>query len=139
MRLSCELRWREAILHPMADDLIGMLVRLVAEPGDAELRRRTAELLDQRGHRGEALSLVGGLLNFTGHDDSDLLPCLCKTCSATAGDTAEARGLTFHRAFAIAGHRVLQYWLVDELADDRTAVRRSVGEALRTKLKRSEP
>jgi hypothetical protein len=138
MPLSCELRRREAILHAMADDLIGMLVRLVAEPGDAELRRRAAELLDQRGHRGEARSLLGGLINVTGHDDGDLLPCLCKTCSASAGDAAEARGLAFHRAFAIADHRVLHYWLVDELAGDRTAVRRSVGEALRAKLKRSE-
>ena len=123
----------------MADDLIAMLVRLVAEPGDTELRRRTADLLDQRGHRGEALSLVGGLVNYTGHDDSDLLPCLCKTCGPRAGETAEARGLTFHRAFATAGPRVLHYWLLDELAGDRMAVRRSVGEALRAKLKRSGP
>ena len=119
----------------MADELVTLLVRLVGAPGDIEVRRRTAELLDQRGHLGEALALMKPLVNFTGHDDSAVLPCLCKTCIDGAGDAVESRGLTFHRAFAISGDRVLHYWLVDELADQRVAVRRSVGEALRSKLK----
>lgn len=111
-----------------------MLVRLASEPGDLELRRRTAELLDQRGRLEEALAVVQPLINFTGHDDSDVLPCLCKQCSAAAGMTAEARGLTFHRAFAITADRVLHYWLVDELAAERNEIRRSVGEVVRSKL-----
>jgi glycine cleavage system regulatory protein len=120
----------------MSDELVTTLVQLVAAPDRVDLRRRAAELLDQHGHGNEARAIARPLVNFTGHDDSGILPCLCKTCSDAAGDTAEARGMTFHRAFAISGERVLHYWLVDELAADRAAVRRSVGEALRTKLQR---
>ena len=120
----------------MVDELVTALVQLVAEPDRVDLRRRAAELLDQRGHGSEARAIAHPLVNFTGHDDSSVLPCLCKTCGDAVGNIAEARGMTFHRAFAISGDRVLHYWLVDELAADRTAVRRSVGEALRSKLTR---
>lgn len=121
----------------MADELVQALARLVASPGDVELRRRAAEGLDRRGYLDEALAVVQALVNLTGHDDSGVLPCLCKTCIATAGRTAEASGLRFQRGFAIAGDRVLHYWLLDELVGERAEVRRSVSEAVRDKLRRS--
>lgn len=121
-------------MSAMADELVTLLVRLVGAPSDLEVRRRAAELLDQRGLYREALALTKPLVNFTGHEDGDALPCLCKACIDAAGEVVEARGLTFHRAFAISGDRVLHYWLVDELAEVRIDVRRSVGEVLRIKL-----
>lgn len=120
------------------DELVGLLVRVVQEPGDAEARRRAAELLDQRGQAAEALAVLAGFVNFTGHEDGAPLPCLCKACVAGVGLTAATDGVGFHRAFAVSGTRVLHYWLADELAPQKAEVRRSVAEALRTRLKRKK-
>lgn len=116
------------------DELVALLVQVIQRPGEAELRRRAAELLEQRGLFAEALAVLAPLVNFTGHEEAPVLPCLCKTCLASAGAKAETSGMTFTRAFAVAGTRVLHFWLADELAAQRGEVRRAVGEALRSKL-----
>lgn len=116
------------------DELVALLVQVIQRPGEAELRRRAAELLEQRGLFAEALAVLAPLVNFTGHEEAPALPCLCKTCLASAGVKAETSGMTFTRAFAVSGTRVLHFWLADELAAQRGEVRRAVGEALRSKL-----
>lgn len=116
------------------DELVALLVQVIQRPGEAELRRRAAELLEQRGLFAEALAVLAPLVNFTGHEEAPALPCLCKTCLASAGVEAETSGMTFTRAFAVSGTRVLHFWLADELAAQRGEVRRAVGEALRSKL-----
>jgi hypothetical protein len=119
-----------------ADDLRAMLVELAARPDDVELRRRAAEALDASGQHGEAVGLLAPLVNVTGHDDDAGLPCLCKACLPRVGTTAEASGMQFQRSFAVAGTRVLHFWMLAELAGDRRGVRASVGEALAARLAR---
>jgi hypothetical protein len=131
-----------------SDELIALLVQVIQRPAELELRRRAAELLEQRGASAEALAVLSPLVNFTGHEAGDdaggdaggksgaKLPCLCKTCLPTAGAAAEVDGVTFTRAFVVSGSRVLHFWLIDELADQRAEVKRAVGEALRGRLQR---
>ena len=76
------------------------------------------------------------LVNVTGHDDGAGLPCLCKACLPNAGETAEAAGMQFHRAHAIAGTRILHFWSPDELARERGRVESTVSEALANRLAR---
>lgn len=124
-----------------SDELISLLVRVIQRPADVELRRRAAELLEQRGASQDALAVLSPLVNFTGHEEEGAgkLPCLCKTCLPSAGATAEIEGVTFVRAFVVSGSRVLHFWLVDELAEQRAEVKRAVGEALRGRLKGTSP
>lgn len=119
-----------------ADELVSLLVRLINAPEDADSRRKAIDALDARGLRTEAASLLGGFVNFTGHEDQPPLPCLCKRCIGLAPDTARAEGLLFSRAFVVSGTRVLHFWLPEELARDRGEVKRAVGEQLRTRLAR---
>lgn len=125
-----------------SDELISLLVRVIQQPAEMETRKRAAELLEQRGASAEALAVLSPLVNFTGHEAGDeagaRLPCLCKTCLPKAGTTAEVDGVTFTRAFVVSGSRVLHFWIVDELADQRAEVKRAVGEALRGRLKRKK-
>lgn len=118
------------------DELISLLVQVIQRPDEPELRRRAAELLDQRGAGEEAMALLASLVNFTGHDESSALPCLCKTCLPKAGAVAESGGAKFLRSFAVHGSRVLYFWLIDELAEQRGEVKRAVGQALRGRLAR---
>jgi hypothetical protein len=117
-----------------ADEIRSMLVELATHPDDAELRRRAAEALDANGQHGEAIGLLAPLVNVTGHDDDAGLPCLCKACLPRAGTTAEASGMAFERSFAVAGTRVLHFWMLAELARDRRQVRASVADALAARL-----
>ena len=118
--------------EPVAVNLQAMLVQLQARPDDAELRRKTAELLDAQGSLDDAVAVLAPLVNVTGHDDDVGLPCLCKACLPRASSTAAAGELAFVRSFAVSDHRVLHFWM---LADqDRDAVRASVGDALRARL-----
>lgn len=119
-----------------ADEIQAMLARLATLPDDVELRRRAAEALDEAGQHGEATGLLAPLVNVTGHDDDAGLPCLCKACLPRVGATAEASGMRFQRSFAVAGTRVLHFWMLAELAGDRRKVRASVGEALAARLAR---
>jgi len=115
-----------------ADEIRSLLIQLQAKPNDVELRRRTAEALDASGQRDDATAVLAPLVNLTGHDDDAGLPCLCKACLPSAPDSAEAQGMAFKRSFAIAGTRVLHYWM---LADqDRGAVRASVTAAIHARL-----
>lgn len=118
------------------DELISLLVQVIQRPDEPELRRRAAELLDQRGHGDEAMALLAPLVNFTGHDERSALPCLCKTCLPKAGAAVEHGGAKFQRSFAVHGSRVLYFWLIDELAAQRGEVKRAVGQALRGRLAR---
>ena len=118
------------------DELATLLVQLAQRPNDLETRRRAAEILDLQGRSPDALALLEPFVNFTGHEEAGPLPCLCKTCITAAPLQAETAGVTFSRSFVVSGSRVLHFWLVDELAEKRTEVRRSVGEALKTRLKR---
>ena len=79
------------------------------------------------------------LVNVTGHDDDAGLPCLCKGCLAGAAQTAEASGMQFQRSFAVAGTRVLHFWMLAELAGDQQNVQASVAEALAARLARRRP
>lgn len=119
-----------------SDELISLLVQVIQRPDEPELRRRAAELLDQRGAADEAMALLAPLVNFTGHDEQTALPCLCKTCLPKAAAVTESGGVTFHRSFAVHGSRVLYFWLIDELGEQRAEVKRAVGEALRLRLSR---
>lgn len=119
-----------------SDELVALLVRVIQQPGELELRRRAAELLDQRGSTEEALVLLAPLINFTGHEEGSRLPCLCKACLPSAAAITETGGVAFHRSFAVHGSRVLHFWLAEELLDDRAEVKRAVGDALRGRLAR---
>jgi hypothetical protein len=116
------------------DELEAMLGKLQASPGDHELRRSAAEALEAAGRRDEAIALLGPLVNVTGHDDDAGLPCLCKACLPAAAPTAEAAGMPFQRTFAVVCDRVLHFWMLSELSGSRAGVRRSVADALRTRL-----
>lgn len=48
--------------------------------------------------------------------------------------TAKSEGMTFYRSFALAGSRVLHFWMLEEVAGDRENVRRSVAAALVQRL-----
>lgn len=115
------------------DEIRALLDQLEASPGDAELRRRAAELLDAAGRRDEAMPILAPLINLAGHDDDVGLPCLCRRCLPAAGWTAEAGGMAFTRSFAVAGTRVLHYWQLAELEGERAAVRSSVASAMRAR------
>jgi hypothetical protein len=119
-------------------EITSLLARVESEPADLEVRRRAAEALDDAGRTEEALALLVPLVNFTAHDSESPLPCLCRACLERAGARAAAADLSFSRAFAVAGDRVLHFWLLDELADERKAVRRSVAEALKAKVPKAK-
>lgn len=80
--------------------------------------------------------LEEGHVNVTGHDEDAGLPCLCKRCLPRAAATAEAGGMQFRRSYAIAGTRVLHFWMLAELAGEERHVRATVGEALVARLVR---
>jgi len=117
-----------------ADEIRSMLIRLSSTPGDPELRRAAAEALDAAGQRDDVWPILAPLVNLTGHDDDTGLPCLCKACLPGAGATAEASGMQFQRSFAVAGDRVLHFWMLAELEHERAAVRASVTAALQARL-----
>jgi hypothetical protein len=117
-----------------ADDVVKMLAELEARPSDHELRRRTAEALDDEDRHDEAAGVLAPLVNLTGHDEDVDLPCLCTRCLPLAGRVALARDMQFVRAFAVVGTRVLHFWLLAEQARDRAKVRASVTSALRVRL-----
>lgn len=117
-----------------AEDIRSLLGQLEQQPRDHALRRRVAEALDADGQREQALEVLAELVNLTGHDDDTGLPCLCQQCLPRAGWTAESQGMTFQRSFAVAGDRVLHFWMLEELAAERAAVRESVAAALQIRL-----
>jgi hypothetical protein len=116
------------------DDPLVLLAELAARPSDHELRRRTAEALDDAGRHTEALAALAALVNLTGHDVDTELPCLCKRCLPAAPETASARDLAFVRSFAVVGTRVLHFWMLAEQQRERAKVRGSVASALRLRL-----
>ena len=117
-----------------ADEIRVMLDELVVHPDNTALRARAAEALDASGERDRAIELLAPLVNVTGHDDDQDLPCLCKGCLPRAGTTAAASGMDFVRSFAVAGTRVLHFWQLVELEGDRVNVRSSVATALAERL-----
>src|SRR5215813_2034220 len=119
----------------MGDEIRSLLIKLQSSPGDADLRRVTAEALDAAGQRADVAPILAPLINLTGHDDDTGLPCLCKGCLPNAGMTAEASGMKFERSFAVAGNRVLHFWMLEELAHERVQVRASVTAALHARLR----
>lgn len=121
----------------MASDELGtLLVQLAQRPDDLDTRRRAADALDAQGRTTDALALLQPFINFTGHEEASPLPCLCKTCIQSAPVSAASGGASFQRSFVISGTRVLHFWLLDELVAQRQEVKRSVGEALKSRLKR---
>ncbi|MEJ7604590.1 MAG: hypothetical protein WKG01_42450 [Kofleriaceae bacterium] len=102
-----------------ADDRRVLLGEFANAPGDVELRRKAAEAVDAAGEREQAIALLEPLVNLTGHDDDVGLPCLCKRCLPQAGMTAESAGMQFQRSFAVAGDRVLHFWMLAEMAGER--------------------
>ena len=131
-RGSGNSRADESIVVVVADDLQSMLVQLQSRPDDVDLRRRAAEALDAQGKPDDATLVLAPLVNLTGHEADVGLPCLCKTCLASAPRTAEANGMSFVRSFAVAGKRVLHFW---QLADQhRMDIRQSVTAALQARL-----
>ena len=117
-----------------ADEISSLLGKLQANPGDHDTRRQAAEALDAAGKLGEAMSVLAPLVNLTGHDEDAGLPCLCKRCLPQAGDAAESEGMKFLRSFAVVDTRVLHFWMLAELENERAAVRESVTTALATRL-----
>lgn len=112
-----------------------MLVKLQSRPDDFDLRRLAAESLDAEGQLDDAVMVLSGFVNVTGHDDDAGLPCLCKRCLATAGHDAESGGMAFVRSFAVAGNRVLHFWMLKEQQGQRAEVRASVAASLAKRLK----
>jgi thioredoxin-like negative regulator of GroEL len=80
-----------------SDDTVAMLAELAARPADHELRRRTAEALDDGGRYQEAIAVLAPLVNLTGHDDDTELPCLCKRCLPAALETFQRSQLALSR------------------------------------------
>ena len=117
-----------------ADEISSLLVKLQANPGDHDVRRRAAEALDASGKRDDAVTVLAPFVNLTGHDDDAGLPCLCRRCLAIAGTSAEAEGMKFVRSFAVVGSRVLHFWMLAELEHERASVRESVTAALARRL-----
>jgi hypothetical protein len=111
-----------------------MLVKLQSRPDDLDLRRVAAEALDAEGSLDDAIEILAPFVNLTGHDDDAGLPCLCKKCLPVAGKDAEAAGMKFVRSFAVAGNRVLHFWMLAEQARERAEVRAGVSDALRERL-----
>jgi hypothetical protein len=117
-----------------ADEISSLLGKLQANPADHDARRLAAEALDAGGKLGEAMAVLAPLVNLTGHDEDAGLPCLCKRCLPQAGETAESEGMQFSRSFAVAGTRVLHFWMLAELSHERAAVRESVTASLAARL-----
>jgi hypothetical protein len=117
-----------------ADEISSLLVKLQANPGDHDTRRRAAEALDATGKRDDAMIVLAPFVNLTGHDEDAGLPCLCRRCLPQAAATAQAEGMKFERSFAVAGNRVLHFWMLSELAHERASVRESVTAALARRL-----
>jgi hypothetical protein len=117
-----------------ADEISSLLAMLQATPGDLDTRRRVAEALDREGKLDEAVTMLAPLVNIAGHDEDTGLPCLCKRCLPAAATSAESEGMRFTRSFAVAGNRVLHFWMLEELEHDRTAVRETVATALANRL-----
>ncbi|MEZ4360598.1 MAG: hypothetical protein R3B48_10470 [Kofleriaceae bacterium] len=119
------------------DELIAALVNVVSDPGAAEDRAAAATALAERGDLARAQLLLAPLVNFTAHEEDAPLPCLCKACLPRAGTAATLEGVSFHRSFVVSGRRVLHFWMIDELAEQRREVRRAVGESLRRRIKKA--
>ena len=117
-----------------ADEISSLLVKLQANPGDLDTRRRAAEALDAAGKRADALTLLAPYVNLTGHDDDVGLPCLCKRCLAAAPTTATSAGMQFVPSFAVVDTRVLHFWMLADQESERAAVRDSVAIALASRL-----
>lgn len=118
----------------VAEDVQTLLAELDTRPEDLELRARAAEALDARGERDKAVALLAPLINLTGHDDDAQLPCLCKRCLPGAGREAEAAGMQFVRSFAVAGKRVLHFWMLADQEHDRAKLRGQVASAMHARL-----
>jgi hypothetical protein len=116
------------------DDVQALLVELATRPDDLELRARAADALDASGKRDEAVRVLAPFINLAGHDDDGQLPCLCKGCLPGAGPAAESGGMQFVRSFAIAGARVLHFWMLADQERERRQVRASVADAMRARL-----
>jgi len=105
---------------------------------DLEKRRTKAKALEKTIAPGADRTAIdeqlAGFVNLHGHDDDAGLPCLCRECLPSAGTTATSEGMTFYRSFALAGTRVLHFWMLADVARDRENVRRSVATALVQRL-----
>ncbi|QSQ14100.1 hypothetical protein [Myxococcus landrumensis] len=110
-----QLRFESGKGLQAAKGALGMSLQTprILTPADAEL------LLSSTGTRP---------VNFTAHQDTSALPCLCKQCLSQSGERAEAQGMRFIRAQMESEGRQLYYWLPEELQGDA----RAVGEAVRT-------
>ena len=58
----------------------------------------------------------------------------CASAACEAVTTADSAGMAFQRSFAVAGGRVLHFWMLAELAGERAGVRASVASALQIRL-----
>jgi len=119
-----------------AEEIRTLLSALALKSDDLELRGRAAYALDSDGKSDDAVRVLAPLVNLTGHDDDTGLPCLCKGCLPRAATAADSAGMKFHRTFAIAGNRVLHFWMLEDQEHDRAGVRDSVAAALRDRLKK---
>lgn len=73
--------------------------------------------------------------NITAHEESPVLPCLCKKCLHLAPDKAVAGGMDFVRTSVDADSKVLHFWMPRDMRDDLNAITQSVRSALTARAK----
>lgn len=73
-------------------------------------------------------------INLASHEDTDPLPCLCKSCLPGAPESVEKEGALYFRARAEAMERVLWFWVPAELKPDLPSVVQAVENRMRGRL-----
>ena len=104
-------------------------------PSDTEIEREARALFAAGDPAGAIALLRNAAVLFAAHQDSDL-PCLCAGCLEPELAGAEHDGIRYVREFTIASHRVLFFWMPEELAANAKQVRKSLRAELRCQLDR---
>lgn len=115
-------------------DLEAVLAAVEANPGDLAIRVDAARACAANGFAAEAAELLAGRLVHLNAHDPGALPCLCKRCLRPGHDTTASGGSEFFRDFAVAGGRVLYFWVPAELARDRDRISRDVAAGMRQRF-----
>ena len=102
---------------------------------DTEIEREARALFAAGDPAGAIALLRNAAVLFAAHQDSDL-PCLCAGCLEPELAGAEHDGIRYVREFTIASHRVLFFWMPEELAANAKQVRKSLRAELRRQLDR---
>ena len=75
------------------------------------------------------------MINLTAHEPGSPLPCLCKTCFASAPAEASTEGLAFRRVTVSANFRELHAWLPSSLEAEAPLLLKSMAQRLSTRTR----